>query len=77
MPYDKFPLSQIFDKGISLHFGQAPVQKYIDELLDWVASRKIKLNDIITHRLSIEEAPHAYDIFKNKEEDCVNVVLKP
>ena len=77
MPYDKFPLGQIFDKGISLHFGQAPVQKYIDELLDWVASRKIKLNDIITHRLSIEEAPHAYDIFKNKEEDCVNVVLKP
>ena len=77
MPYDKFPLGQIFDKGISLHFGQAPVQKYIDELLAWVASRKIKLNDIITHRLSIEEAPHAYDIFKNKEEDCVNVVLKP
>ena len=77
MPYDKFPLGQIFDKGISLHFGQAPVQKYIDVLLDWVASRKIKLNDIITHRLSIEEAPHAYDIFKNKEEDCVKVVLKP
>jgi S-(hydroxymethyl)glutathione dehydrogenase/alcohol dehydrogenase len=65
MPYDKFPLGQIFDKGISLHFGQAPVQKYIAELLDWVVSRKIKLNDIITHRLPIEEAPHAYDIFKN------------
>ena len=55
----------------------APVQKYIDELLDWVASRKIKLSDIITHRLPIEEAPHAYDIFKNKKEDCVKVVLKP
>jgi S-(hydroxymethyl)glutathione dehydrogenase / alcohol dehydrogenase len=53
------------------------VQKYIDELLVWVASRKIKLNDIITHRLPIEEAPHAYDIFKNKKEDCVKVVLKP
>jgi S-(hydroxymethyl)glutathione dehydrogenase / alcohol dehydrogenase len=77
MPYDKFPLGQIFDKGISLYFGQAPVQKYIDELLDWVASRKIKLNDIIPHRLPIEEAPQAYDIFKNKEEDCVKVVLKP
>ena len=77
MPYDKFPLGQNFDKGISLYFGQAPVQKYIDELLDWVASRKIKLNDIITHRLPIEEAPHAYDIFKNKKEDCVKVVLKP
>jgi alcohol dehydrogenase len=77
MPYDKFPLGQIFDKGISLHFGQAPVQKYIDELLEWVVSRKIKLNDIITHRLRIDDAPHGYDIFKNKEEDCVKVVLKP
>jgi S-(hydroxymethyl)glutathione dehydrogenase / alcohol dehydrogenase len=55
LPYDKFPLGQIFDKGISLYFGQAPVQKYIDELLDWVANRKIKLNDIITHRLPIEK----------------------
>jgi S-(hydroxymethyl)glutathione dehydrogenase / alcohol dehydrogenase len=52
MAYYKFPIGQIFDKGISLHFGQAPVQKYIDELLDWVASRKIKLNDIIPHRRS-------------------------
>jgi threonine dehydrogenase-like Zn-dependent dehydrogenase len=77
MPYDKFPLGQIFDKGISLYFGQAPVQKYIDELLVWVTGRKIQLNDIITHRLPIEEAPHAYDIFKNKKEDCVKVVLKP
>ena len=51
MPYDKFPLGQIFDKGISLYFGQAPVQKYIDELIGWVTARKIKLNDIITHRL--------------------------
>jgi S-(hydroxymethyl)glutathione dehydrogenase / alcohol dehydrogenase len=41
MPYDKFPIGQIFDKGISLHFGQAPVQKYIDELLDWVAAARL------------------------------------
>jgi S-(hydroxymethyl)glutathione dehydrogenase / alcohol dehydrogenase len=72
-----FPSVKSLIKEFSLHFGQAPVQKYIDELLDWVASRKIKLNDIIPHRLPIEEAPQAYDIFKNKEEDCVKVVLKP
>ena len=77
MPYDKFPLGQIFDKGISIYFGQAPVQKYIDELIDWVASRKIKLNDIITHRVPLGEAPHAYEIFKNKKDDCVKVVMRP
>jgi S-(hydroxymethyl)glutathione dehydrogenase / alcohol dehydrogenase len=77
MPYDKFPVGQIFDKGITLRFGQAPVHKYIDELIELVANGKIKLNDIITHRLPIDEATHGYDIFKNKKEDCVKVVLHP
>ncbi|MCE2982152.1 MAG: hypothetical protein LW832_01175 [Parachlamydia sp.] len=42
-----------------------------------VQERKVVLNDIITHRLPLEEAPHAYDIFNNKEDNCVKVVLKP
>lgn len=77
MPYDKFPLGQIFDKGVALYFGQAPVQKYMDELIDLVKNRKIKLDDIITHRLPIDQAPYAYEIFKNKEDNCVKVVLQP
>jgi S-(hydroxymethyl)glutathione dehydrogenase / alcohol dehydrogenase len=76
IPY-KFPLGQIFDKGIKLAFGQAPVQKYIDELLMLIEQRKIKLNDIITHRLPLEKAPEAYEIFSEKKDDCVKVVLKP
>jgi S-(hydroxymethyl)glutathione dehydrogenase / alcohol dehydrogenase len=54
MPYDSFSLGQIFDKGIALRFGQAPAQKYIDELLTWVEQRKIRLDDIITHRLPLD-----------------------
>ena len=77
MPYDNFPLGQIFDKGITLRFGQAPAQKYIDELLTWVEQRRIRLDDIITHRLPLPQAPHAYEIFNKKEDDCVKVVLKP
>jgi len=42
-----------------MRFGQAPVQKYIDELLTWVEQRKIRLDDIITHRLPLAQAPHA------------------
>jgi S-(hydroxymethyl)glutathione dehydrogenase / alcohol dehydrogenase len=75
--YDHFPLGQIFDKGISLRFGQAPDQKYINELIDLVVTRKLKLNDIISHRLSLKDAPHGYDIFKNKKDDCVKVILQP
>lgn len=76
-PYDNFPLHRIFDKGIQLRFGQAPVQNYIDELIEWVVSGRIQLNDIISHRLPLTEAAHAYEIFNDKKDDCVKVVLKP
>ena len=77
MPYDNFPIGQFFDKGIVLKGGQAPAQKYIDLLLSYVTEGKVTLEDIITHRLPLTEIAHAYDIFKNKKEDCVKVVLDP
>ena len=77
VPYDKFPLGQIFDKGIHLSFGQAPVQKYIDDLIRYLEEKKIKLDDVISHRLPLAEAPRGYEIFNEKKEDCVKVVLKP
>lgn len=77
LPYDAFPIGQIFDKGIKMAFGQAPVHKYIDELIGIIERGEIRLDDIITHRLPLEEAPHAYKIFRDKEDDCVKVVLTP
>jgi S-(hydroxymethyl)glutathione dehydrogenase / alcohol dehydrogenase len=77
MPYDNFPIGQIFDKGLHLHFGQAPVQDSIDELLEWVKTDRIRLDDIITHRLPLTDAARGYEVFNNKEEDCVKVVLTP
>ncbi len=76
-PYDNFPIGQIFDKGLHLSFGQATVQPYIDELIEWVKGGRIRLDDIITHRLPIADAPRAYEIFNNKEDNCVKVVLTP
>ncbi len=75
--YDNFPIGQFFDKGIILKGGQAPAHKYIDELLNYVVQGKVVLNDIITHRLPLSKVAHGYDIFKNKEDDCVKVVLDP
>jgi S-(hydroxymethyl)glutathione dehydrogenase/alcohol dehydrogenase len=76
-PYDNFPISQIFDKGITIRCGQAPVQKYIDMLIKLLKEGNIKLDDIITHRLPLDQAEHAYKIFNDKEDNCVKVVLKP
>lgn len=77
MHYDNFPVGQFFDKGITLKGGQAPVQKHIDLLLDEVLNGRVVLDDIITHRLPLSKISHGYDIFKNKEEDCVKVILDP
>ena len=76
-PYDNFPIHRVFDKGLTMRFGQAPVQKYIDELFELVRNGKVVLDDVISHRLPLDQAAHAYDIFKNKKDDCVKVVLKP
>jgi alcohol dehydrogenase len=75
--YDNFPLAQVFDKGIRLRGGQAPVHNYIDELLALVVDGKVDLSDIITHTLPLSEAPRAYEIFNRKQDDCLKVVLKP
>lgn len=76
-PYDNFPVHRMFDKGISIFQGQAPVHNYIDELISLVAQGKVILDDIISHTLPLSEAPQAYHIFDKKEDDCVKVVLKP
>jgi S-(hydroxymethyl)glutathione dehydrogenase/alcohol dehydrogenase len=76
-PYDNFPIHTLFDKAIRVQFGQAPVQKYIDELFGLVRDGKVILNDIISHRLPLGEATRGYDIFKKKEDECVKVVLHP
>jgi threonine dehydrogenase-like Zn-dependent dehydrogenase len=75
--YDNFPIGQFFDKGLIIKGGQAPAQKHIDKLLSYVTEGKVKLDDIITHRLPLSEIAHAYDIFKYKKEGCVKVVLDP
>lgn len=75
--YDNFPVGQFFDKGIILKGGQAPAQKHIDTLLGYVKEGKVKLDDIISHRLPLSQISHGYDIFDKKEDNCVKVVLDP
>jgi threonine dehydrogenase-like Zn-dependent dehydrogenase len=75
--YDNFPLGQMFDKGIRIAQGQAPVHHYIDHLLDEVLKRTVRLDDVVSHHLPLSDAPRAYRIFNDKEEDCLKVVLRP
>jgi S-(hydroxymethyl)glutathione dehydrogenase/alcohol dehydrogenase len=75
--YDNFPLGQWIDKGLRVQAGQATVHNFIDELMQMVVDGRLKADDIISHRLPLEQAPEGYRIFNKKQEQCTKVVLKP
>jgi threonine dehydrogenase-like Zn-dependent dehydrogenase len=74
---DNFPLGAAFAKGLTFRMGQTHVHKYMRPLLERIRRGDIDPSFVITHSLSLEEAPHAYEIFKNKQDECIKVVLKP
>jgi threonine dehydrogenase-like Zn-dependent dehydrogenase len=74
---DKFPSGSWMNRGITLRTGQCHVQRYSRPLLEHIRRGDLDPTRIITHRLPLEQAPHAYDIFKNKDDECVKVVLTP
>jgi len=75
--YNLFPLGAFFARNITLKMGQAPVIHYMPELFDKITSGVFDPKSIITHRLSLDQADHAYKIFNNREDNCIKVVLKP
>ncbi|MCO8274874.1 glutathione-dependent formaldehyde dehydrogenase [Actinoplanes sp. TRM 88003] len=76
---DPFPMMDLFDKGITMRMGQAHVKQWADDILPLLTGDDdpLGVDDLTTHRLPLEEAPHGYEIFKKKEDGCIKVVLKP
>jgi threonine dehydrogenase-like Zn-dependent dehydrogenase len=74
---DKIPFGAAFAKGLTFKMGQTHVHKYMRPLLERIERGEIDPSFVITHRLSLDDAPQGYDIFKHKEDDCIKVVLKP
>jgi threonine dehydrogenase-like Zn-dependent dehydrogenase len=74
---DKVPMGAIVNKALTLKSGQTHVHRYLRPLLKRIQNGEIDPSFIITHRLPLEEAPNAYEIFKQKKENCIKVVLKP
>ncbi|MDZ8050630.1 MAG: zinc-dependent alcohol dehydrogenase [Aulosira sp. ZfuVER01] len=74
---DKVPMGAAMNKGLTLKMGQTHVHRYVKPLLEHIQKGDIDPSFIITHRLPLEKAPHAYEIFKNKQDNCIKVVLKP
>lgn len=74
---DKVPMGAFMNKGLTMKTGQTHVHRYLRPLTERIQNGEIDPSFLITHRLPLEQAPHAYEIFKNKKDNCIKVVLKP
>jgi threonine dehydrogenase-like Zn-dependent dehydrogenase len=74
---DKMPMGAFMNKGLTMKTGQTHVHRYLRPLLERVQKGEIDPSFVITHSLPLEEAPHGYEIFKQKKDSCIKIVLKP
>ena len=74
---DKFPMGAVMNRSLTIKTGQAHVQRYMRPLLERIEKGEIDPSFVITHRMRLDEAPEGYEIFLNKEDDCIKVVLQP
>ncbi len=74
---DSIPFGAAMNKGLTLRMGQTHMMRYMKPLLERVERREIDPSFVITHRLRLEDAPQGYKIFRDKQDRCLKVVLKP
>jgi threonine dehydrogenase-like Zn-dependent dehydrogenase len=76
---DPVPFMTMFDKQLTLRMGQCNVHRWRDEILPLVEdpADPLGIDDLVTHRVPLDQAPEMYEIFKKKEDGCIKVVLVP
>jgi len=74
---DKFPAGTLMNRSLTIRTGQTHVQRYMRPLLERIEKGEIDPSFVITHRMALDEAPLAYRLFRDKQDDCIKVVLKP
>lgn len=74
---DKIPMGAAFAKGLTMKMGQTHVHRYFQPLMKHISDGDIDPSFVISHRLTLEEAPHGYEIFNEKKDACTKIVMKP
>ena len=74
---DKVPFGAAFGKGLSFRMGQTHMLRYLKPLLERVQRNEIDPSFVITHRVSMEEIPQMYEVFRGKQDECIKVVIDP
>ncbi|MBF9198260.1 zinc-dependent alcohol dehydrogenase [Microvirga terrestris] len=74
---DKIPMGQLMNKGLTIRTGQTHVNRWTDDLLRRIEEGQIDPSFVITHTVSLEDGPEMYKVFRDKQDSCIKVVLKP
>jgi len=74
---DKIPMGQVMNKGLTIRTGQTHVNRWTDDLLRRIEEEQIDPSFVITHTVSLDEGPEMYKVFRDKQDSCIKVVLKP
>jgi threonine dehydrogenase-like Zn-dependent dehydrogenase len=74
---DKIPFGPLMNKGLTLKSGQTHVPRYLVPLLKKIEAGEIDPSFVITHRVPLADGPKMYKTFRDKEDGCIKVVLKP
>jgi threonine dehydrogenase-like Zn-dependent dehydrogenase len=74
---DKIPMGAFMNKGLTLRTGQTHTHRYLAPLLEKIENGEIDPSFVITHRATLEEGPTLYQRFRDKEDGCVKVVMRP
>jgi threonine dehydrogenase-like Zn-dependent dehydrogenase len=75
---DPIPMDTLFDKQIQVRMGQANVKRWIDDILPLLTDEDpLGVDTFATHHISLDEAPHAYEIFQKKQDGAVKIILHP
>ena len=76
---DPIPMLTLFDKQIQLRMGQANVKHWVDDIMPLLtdAADPLDVEDLATHKLPLDQAPHGYEIFQKKQDNAIKVLLTP
>jgi threonine dehydrogenase-like Zn-dependent dehydrogenase len=74
---DKMPFGSIVNRALTIKSGQTHVQRYLRPLLDLIDQGRIDPSFVVSHRLPLDKAPQAYAMFRDKQHECIKIVLKP
>jgi threonine dehydrogenase-like Zn-dependent dehydrogenase len=77
-PIQAFPLGDLFDMQIQVRMGQANVRRYVDDIMPLLTDEDpLGTEDLKTHEMTLDDAPYGYEIFQQKRDGAVKIVLKP